>query len=79
MIRITDLQMETKKRIDKKLHTLKLFDPWAEVIMYPFPDLVTLEVHPAVDIHIYYDHITLYYHAMTVDIKRNEFGTLICT
>ena len=79
MIRITDLQIDTKKRVDKKLSVLKVFDPWAAVIMYPFPDLVTLEVHPAVEIFIYYDHITLSYHSLKVDINRNEFGTLICT
>lgn len=73
MLRIDNLRKVTIERINKTFGTRD----WLMEEVKTFDKLVTIDIHPAVDVHLYYDHLTLEYHDKFCDLEKDEFSTLI--
>ena len=73
MLRIDNLRKTTIDKINKYFGT----SDWILEEVKTFDKLVMIDVHPAVEVHLYYDHLTLEYHDRYYDIEKDEFSTLI--
>lgn len=73
MLKISDLTPQAHNLIIKTFNGKDAI----EEENYTYMQLVTLVLHPTVDVHLYVDHITLDWHDRTVDIDREDFSTLI--
>lgn len=72
MLKIVDLRTKTMNKIIKEFGKDWLIDDEKT-----FPELVSIEIHPAVDVHLHYDHLTLEFRDKYFDIEKDEFSTLI--
>lgn len=73
MLRIDNIRKATIKEATKLFGT----KDWILEEQKSFPELAIIEIHPAVDVHLYYDHLTLEYHEKFFDIEKDEFSTLL--
>jgi hypothetical protein len=73
MLRIDNLRKKTIEKINKYFGT----SDWILEEVKTFGELVMVDIHPAVEVHLYYDHLTLEYHDRYYDIEKDEFSTLI--
>ena len=75
MLKINNIRKSTVINAKKCFGT----NDWILDEVKSFPELSIIEIHPAVDVHLYYDHLTLEYHDKFFDIEKDEFSSLVYT